>query len=381
MVLDNCEHLAEEAAALAGHLLARCPRLRILATSREPLAVTGEHLWQVRPLDSAAAVQLFTERASAVRRGFTASQGPVERICAALDHLPLAIELAAARLRTMDVEDLERRLDDRLGMAAARASRGAAERHRTLRAVVTWSWELLSEREQRAARRFTVCPAGATARAALEVCQAVSASQSGLPEPEVSAPEALRPQMPDPEALESEVLESLVDKSLLELAGGRLRMLETVRAYGVERLQEAGETSATRGAHARYVLELAHSETMIRWAMIGIMVRRLTRADPPHGPVHTSSHTPTRPQARSDQSNRPIAQPSGHGVERFTRHPRPTGPRRQLLGIRVPVATQNGAANGPRRAAAPFPQQRAPFPPDHSRWVCRIPSGPSPFRL
>ncbi|MEU3404529.1 BTAD domain-containing putative transcriptional regulator [Streptomyces sp. NPDC006670] len=240
LVLDNCEHLVEEAAALAGRLLTRCPRLRILATSREPLAVTGEHLWQVRPLDGAAAARLFTERASAVRRGFTAAPEPVERICAALDRLPLAIELAAARLRTMDVEDLARRLDDRLGMAAARGNRGAAERHRTLRAVVAWSWELLSAQEQRAARRFTVFPAGATARAALEVCRAGGGTG-------------------EPEALEPEVLESLVDKSLLELSGGRLRMLETVRAYGAERLREAGEASATGGAHARYVLELARA--------------------------------------------------------------------------------------------------------------------------
>ncbi|RPF25500.1 putative ATPase [Streptomyces sp. Ag109_G2-6] len=245
LVLDNCEHVAEEAAALAGRLLALCPRLRILATSREPLSVIGEHLWQVRPLDDAAAVRLFTERASAVRRGFAAAAEPVERICAALDNLPLAIELAAARLRTMDVEDLAQRLDDRLGMAAARANRGAGERHRTLRAVVAWSWDLLSAQEQRAARRFTVFPAGATARAALEVCRAGGA-----------APDS---ELPEAEVLEPEVLESLVDKSLLELAGGRLRMLETVRAYGAERLRGAGETSATGGAHARYVLELARA--------------------------------------------------------------------------------------------------------------------------
>ncbi|MFD8146656.1 BTAD domain-containing putative transcriptional regulator [Streptomyces sp. NPDC059708] len=240
LVLDNCEHLAGEAAALAGRLLAVCPRLRILATSREPLAVTGEHLWQVRPLDDEAAVRLFTERASAVRRGFTAAPGPVERICAALDNLPLAIELAAARLRTMDVADLAERLDDRLGLAAARANRGADERHRTLRAVVAWSWDLLSGEEQRAARRFTVFPGGATAGAALTVCRGGGvAAGAGV--------------------LGSEVLESLVDKSLLELVGGRLRMLETVRAYGAERLEEAGETASAGGAHTRYVLELART--------------------------------------------------------------------------------------------------------------------------
>ncbi|MFH7599878.1 BTAD domain-containing putative transcriptional regulator [Streptomyces racemochromogenes] len=245
LVLDNCEHLAGEAAALAGRLLAVCPRLRILATSREPLGVIGEHLWPVRPLEGAAAVRLFTERASAVRRGFTAAPGRVERICAALDNLPLAIELAAARLRTMDVDDLAERLDDRLGMAAARANRGADERHRTLRAVVAWSWDLLSGEEQRAARRFTVFPGGATARAALTVCRA----GGGAPGSEG----------PGSGVLGSEVLESLVDKSLLELSGGRLRMLETVRAYGAERLEEAGETASAGRAHTRYVLELART--------------------------------------------------------------------------------------------------------------------------
>ncbi|MEW1639140.1 BTAD domain-containing putative transcriptional regulator [Streptomyces sp. NPDC093801] len=235
LVLDNCEHLAGEAAALAGRLLAVCPRLRILATGREPLGVIGEHLWQVRPLEDGAAVRLFTERASAVRRGFTAAPGRVERICAALDNLPLAIELAAARLRTMDVEDLAGRLDDRLGVASARANRSADERHRTLRAVVAWSWDLLSGQEQRAARRFSVFPAGATSRAALAVCRA------------------------DGEELGPEVLESLVDKSLLEFAGGRLRMLETIRAYGAERLEEAGETASAGRAHTRYVLELARA--------------------------------------------------------------------------------------------------------------------------
>ncbi|MFJ8166156.1 BTAD domain-containing putative transcriptional regulator [Streptomyces sp. NPDC096136] len=238
LVLDNCEHLAEEAAALAGRLLAVCPRLRILATSREPLSVIGEHLWQVRPLEDGAAVRLFTERASAVRRGFTAAPGRVERICAALDNLPLAIELAAARLRTMDVEDLAGRLDDRLGVASARANRSADERHRTLRSVVAWSWGLLSGPEQRAARRFSVFPAGAASRAALAVCRADGE---------------------DGEDLGSEVLESLVDKSLLEFAGGRLRMLETIRAYGAERLEEAGETASANAAHARYVLELARA--------------------------------------------------------------------------------------------------------------------------
>ncbi|MGO4428325.1 AfsR/SARP family transcriptional regulator, partial [Streptomyces sp. MCAF7] len=130
LVLDNCEHVVEEAAVLAARLLAACPRLRVLATSREPLGVIGEHVQQVRPLADEAAIRLFTDRAGAVRRGFTADPRVVRRVCAALDDLPLAIELAAARLRTLDIDDLAGRLDDRLGVAA-RGSRTADERHRT----------------------------------------------------------------------------------------------------------------------------------------------------------------------------------------------------------------------------------------------------------
>ncbi|GAA2264181.1 BTAD domain-containing putative transcriptional regulator [Nonomuraea roseoviolacea subsp. roseoviolacea] len=226
LVLDNCEHVVEEAAALAARLLATCPRLRVLATSREPLGVIGEHLWQVRGLDGDAAVRLFTDRATAVRRGFTADPQTVRRICAALDDLPLAIELAAARLRTLDVEDLAGRLDDRLGVAA-RGSRTADERHRTLRSVVAWSWELLSEPERRAARRFAVFAGGATAESALRVCGA-----------------------------DGETLESLADKSLTEVVGGRFRMLATIRAYAAERLAETGEGETVRRAHAGRLLEL-----------------------------------------------------------------------------------------------------------------------------
>ncbi|MCK2215540.1 AAA family ATPase [Actinomadura sp. ATCC 31491] len=227
LVLDNCEHVIDAAAAVASRLLAACPRLRILATSREPLAVIGEHTWQVRPLDGPSAARLFADRAAAARRGFAADPALVRRICAALDDLPLAIELAAARLRTLDVHDLAARLDDLLGVAS-RGARTADERHRTLRSVVAWSWELLPAGEQRAARRFAVFAGGASIPAAREVC-----------------------------GTDGETLESLADKSLLELTGdGRLRMLETVRAYAAERLEEAGEGEATRHAHARHVLGL-----------------------------------------------------------------------------------------------------------------------------
>ncbi|MEU9841242.1 BTAD domain-containing putative transcriptional regulator [Actinomadura sp. NPDC048032] len=229
LVLDNCEHVVDEVARLAARLLATCPRLRVLATSREPLGIIGEHLFQVRPLDADPAVRLFTERAAAVRRGFTAAPELLRRICAALDNLPLAIELAAARSRTLDIDDLAGRLHDLLGVAA-RGNRTADERHRTLRAVVAWSWDLLSEPEQRAARRFTVFAGGATAESALRVC-----------------------------GTDGETLESLVDKSLLEFAGGRYRMLETIRAYGAELLDAAGERTSVRRDHARRLLELVRT--------------------------------------------------------------------------------------------------------------------------
>ncbi|MGW2160566.1 ATP-binding protein [Nonomuraea sp. NPDC001699] len=224
LVLDNCEHVVGEAAALAERLLSACPALRVLATSREPLAITPEHLWPVRPLAPSDAHTLFTDRAKAVRPGFAPGE-PVERICAALDGLPLAIELAAARMRTHEADELAERLAGQ-GRFSLRGSRTADARHQTLRAVVAWSWELLTEPEQAMAMRLTVFSGGATATAAAAVC--------GLPE---------------------HLLDSLADKSLLEVAGGRYRMLETIRAFCADRLGE--EAARYRRAHAAYFLALA----------------------------------------------------------------------------------------------------------------------------
>ncbi|MFF7356264.1 ATP-binding protein [Streptomyces filipinensis] len=229
LVLDNCEHLVEEIAVLAARLLAMCPRLRVLATSREPLGVIGEHLHPVRPLDDAAAAELFTDRARAARRAFVPDPETVRRVCTALDNLPLAIELAAARLRTLTLAELSARLHDRLGVTE-RGSRGPETRHRTLRSVVGWSWDLLPEPEQRAARRFSVFAGGASVACALRVCDT-----------------------------DEETLQALADKSLLEWTGGRCRMLETIRAYGAERLDAAGETETVRRVHAGTLLDLLRS--------------------------------------------------------------------------------------------------------------------------
>ena len=258
LVMDNCEHLVDAAAALVDHLLGRCPRLRVLATSREPLGIAGEVLHPVGPLampdedvapDGAVrypAVRLFADRAAAARPGFAvdaATVGPVLRICRALDGMPLAIELAAARVRALSPEQIAARLDDRFRLLAA-GGPPVLPRHRTLRAVIDWSWELLGDAERVLLRRLSVFAGGATLVAAERVCAA-----PGLEGP--AADEVLY------------LLAALVDKSLVvaeqaEATGEpRYRLLETVRAYGVERRHQAGEDQALRRAHAGWFLELA----------------------------------------------------------------------------------------------------------------------------
>lgn len=247
VVLDNCEHLVEAAAAFAGRLLAACPGLRILATSREPLGITGERLRPIPPLalpppgaDPAGAlsypsVRLFADRAAAVRPGFWESAQPGEldavvRICRALDGLPLAIELAAARVRTLPVTDIADATDP--FAVLARGSRTAEPRHRTLRAVIAWSWDLLDDDERTLARRLTVFRGGATLKAAQEVC--------GLPAHDVL-----------------DLLAGLADKSLVEVAGNHYRMLDTIRAFCAEQLAEAGEEERLRQAHVAYFRDFA----------------------------------------------------------------------------------------------------------------------------
>ena len=275
LILDNCEHVLDEAAALARRLLGGSPRLRVLATSREPLGITGEALCPVAMLGvpsgevtagAAAdypAVRLFTDRAAAVRPDFTVHAGnlaAVLRICAALDGLPLAIELAAARLRSLPVAEVAGRLDDRFRLLS-RGDRTAAPRHRTLRAVVGWSWELLAEDERALAARLTVFAGGATAAAVARVC--------GLAEADAV-----------------DLLASLVDKSLLEATGDRYRMLDTVRAYGAERLAGAGEDDAVRRAHASYFLALAQQAG--RWLRRPEQLDWLARLAAEQGNLHAA---------------------------------------------------------------------------------------------
>ena len=264
LVLDNCEHVIDSAAAFAHRVLGECQRLRILATSREPLGITGEALWPVEPLalppsdaspaeiESAPAVRLLRDRAGAIRRDFTADArtlSTMARVCRALDGMPLAIELAAARLRTMSIDQLASRLDDRFSLLTS-GSRTALPRHRTLRAVVDWSWELLSDAERMVLRRLSVFSGGASLEAAENVC----------------VNEAVKP------AQVLELLTALVEKSLL-VAGSnsngnpnssgadapRYRMLGTIKEYAGQQLAAAGESDLARQAHLAYFIELTET--------------------------------------------------------------------------------------------------------------------------
>jgi predicted ATPase/DNA-binding SARP family transcriptional activator len=284
LVLDNCEHVIEAAAALAGRVLAACPRMRIVATSRQPLRIEGETLCQVPPLavppadglagvpcgslESYGSVRLLRDRAVAVRPDFelgAVNAAAVARICRALDGLPLAIELAAVWLRTLTPAQLAERLDDRFALLTG-GSRTALPRHRTLRAVVDWSWDLLAPAEQVLARRLAVFPAGATLAMAEQVCA------DGL--------------LPSADVLTA--LSGLVDKSIIAVdeapAGAdgdmamspRYRMLETVRAYGMERLAEAGEQDRVRDAFTARYLDLAETaDPRLRTADQGRWLREL----------------------------------------------------------------------------------------------------------
>jgi predicted ATPase len=253
LVLDNCEHLLDEVAALARQLLQSCSRLSILATSRERLGITGEMLRpvsglavpepgadEVSEVGDADASRLLVERAAAVRPGFRLDRrtaGAVAQICRQLDGLPLAIELAAARVNALEVEQIAARLDDRFRLLD-HGDRTALARHRTLRAVVDWSYGLLSSDERRLFDRAAVFIGGFTLAAAESVCAE-----------------------PVGDAI-ANVISRLVDKSLIlseYTANGRYRMLETLRIYGLERLHERGEAAHVREKHAAYFLSLAEA--------------------------------------------------------------------------------------------------------------------------
>jgi predicted ATPase len=265
LVLDNCEHLVEACAELADDLLRRCPRLRVLATSREPLGVVGEAVWRVPSLavpDHAPpsgpdlllrfeAVRLFAERAALVLPGFEVTERNREaivQICRRLDGVPLAIELAAARIAVLSTEQIAARLDDRFALLSG-GSRMASPRQRTLRETVEWSYDLLSEREQSLFDRLSVFAGGWS----LEAVEAIAARDG-------RGPGSANASDPEPSTLD--LLSSLVSKSLVQVeptpvGSVRYRLLETLRQYGSERLEAGGEAQEVLRRHAAYYLALA----------------------------------------------------------------------------------------------------------------------------
>jgi predicted ATPase/DNA-binding CsgD family transcriptional regulator len=256
LVLDNCEHVIEACAALVDALLEGCPGLKVLTTSRESLRLYGEASWLVPSLSvpekdarsfeilaGNEAVRLFAERARAVSPGFAltdANASAVARICQRLDGMPLAIELAAASLRVLSPHQVLRRLDDRFLLLTG-GGRTAPPRNRTLRTTVDWSYDLLSEGERALFRRLSVFVGGFTLEAAEEVCSGAGVERRAV----------------------LGLLSGLVQKSLLVVVPGgagsdnRYRMLETIRAYALEKLEASGEGATLRSRHADFFLELA----------------------------------------------------------------------------------------------------------------------------
>jgi predicted ATPase/DNA-binding SARP family transcriptional activator len=243
LVLDNCEHIVDGAAELVDALLRSCPRLTILATSREALGVASETAWLVPPLASAEAVHLFVDRARAAAPSFaltSANTASVSEICRRLDGIPLAIELAAARVRVLSPEQIAQRLDDAFRLLTT-GSRTALARHRTLRATMEWSYALLGAREQMLLRRLGIFFGSFS----LDAAEAVCADDS------LEAEDIL------------DGVSALVDKSLVTMEAGdgtaRYHLLETVRQYGVERMREAGEFDSVARKYVEYFLALAET--------------------------------------------------------------------------------------------------------------------------
>ena len=266
LALDNCEHLIEACAQVGQRLLASSPGLRLLSTSREPLRIAAETAWEVPPLSVAPAdaepvaiqahtyeaIRLFAERAAAARPGFTVgpgNAGHVAAICRALDGIPLAIELAAARVRVLSPEQISARMGDRFGLLTA-GDRSAPARQRTLRAAIEWSYELLAVPERILFRRLSVL-----AGWSLEMAEQVCADE------EIPAAEVL------------DLLAALVDKSLVVLepavmGQARYRMLDTIREYAAARLEETGESARFRLALRDYAVRVAEDSGAIGMARV-----------------------------------------------------------------------------------------------------------------
>ncbi len=254
LILDNCEHVIDAVADLVAFLVSSVARLRVVTTSRAPLAIAAERVYPLGQLEAAEAADLFVRRALSARPTVTLLDDAVQRVVARLDGLPLAIELAAARVRVMSVEDIAQRLDDRFTLLRG-GDRSAPDRHQTLLAVLDWSWNLLADRERRALRWLADFHDGFTLTAAETVLGA--------------------------EALDA--VQSLVDQSLLAVveAGGqvRYRMLETVREFGRRQLTHAGEQQAARQAQLGWAMTFAEHSLAGLFSARQVQALRALRAE------------------------------------------------------------------------------------------------------
>ncbi len=278
LILDNCEHLVNACAALVERLLSYCPYVRVLTTSREQLGISGETTWRVPSLSlplaerSASvedlirsdAVRLFTQRATQAFAGFELTRGnapAVAQVCRRLDGIPLAIELAAARVNALTVEQIAGRLDDSLGLLTA-GHRTASDRQRTLRGTLDWSYDLLSVYERALLNRLGVFAGGWTLEAAEAVCAGATIKSSGV----------------------LDLLNNLVNKSLVttEHRGkdARYRLLDPLRAYALEKLREAGDERGTQALHTGWCIQLAeHFESEWRGPLQRVWFERLDREE------------------------------------------------------------------------------------------------------
>jgi predicted ATPase len=241
--LDNCEHVIEGIAELADELVRSCPELTVLVTSREPINLPGEITWQVPPLGTDEALSLFAERAAAVLPYFAVddvNEPAIRSMCIHLDGIPLAVELAAAWMRTLTPTQVDASLDDRFALLV-RSPRGAPARHQTLAASIDWSHKLLDDIERRVFRRLAAFPRSFDLEAVLAVCSDEPADRAAV----------------------MQAVGRLVDTSLVvteEQEGkARYRFLETIRAYAAERLKESDDESSTRDRHLDHFLKLAEA--------------------------------------------------------------------------------------------------------------------------
>ena len=248
VILDNCEHLIDACARLAVELIGSCPNVNLVATSREPLKVPGETVWRVNPLSTEDATRLFLDRAHATAPTLDLSESKlpvINRLCARLDGIPLAMELAAARVAMLPVEEILERLESGLGVLAG-GSRTAAGRQQTLDATMDWSYALLEPREQTVFRSLAVFPATFSLPACEEIC-----ATADVPGEQVA-----------------DVLWELVAKSLVFTAEGRYRLLATIRAYAMQKLHDSGGQEAVMSRHAHHYLRIAatrHAGELALW--------------------------------------------------------------------------------------------------------------------